>query len=125
MEKNAEKIFSDLKEDISIYAGLKIRLLKLTAIEKIAKLVAVLSHGIILSILAFFTLLFLFSALGFYLGELLESAALGFLIDGGICLLLALILWWAKCGFRIKVMNVVIEAIESKEENKEEKDHES
>lgn len=125
MEKNAEKIFSDLKEDISIYAGLKIRLLKLTAIEKIAKLVAVLSHGIILSILAFFTLLFLFSALGFYLGELLESAALGFLIDGGICLLLALILWWAKCGFQIKVMNVVIEAIESKEENKEEKDHES
>ena len=39
---------------------------------------AVFSYGIVLILLAFFTILFLFLALGFFLGELLGSMALGF-----------------------------------------------
>ena len=84
MENAAEKIFTELKEDISTYARLKLRLLKLMAIERTAIVLAVLSHSLILLLLSFFTVLFLFVALGCYLGELLDSPALGFLIVGGI-----------------------------------------
>lgn len=112
MENNtAEKIFAELKEDISIYARLKIRLLKLTAIERTARVFSVLSHGIILLLLTFFTFLFLFTALGFYLGDLLGSAALGFLIIGGLYLLLTLVALWSKNGIRIRLMNILINAI--------------
>ena len=68
MEKEAEKIFCELREDISTYLQLKYKLLKLNATERVAKLIAILSQGIILILLFFFTILFLFLALGFYLG---------------------------------------------------------
>ena len=110
MENAAEKIFTELKEDISTYARLKLRLLKLMAIERTAIVLAVLSHSLILLLLSFFTVLFLFVALGCYLGELLDSPALGFLIVGGIYLLFTLIVWGMKDGIRIRLMNTVIEA---------------
>ena len=75
MENTAGKIFTELKEDISTYARLKLRLLKLMAIERTAIVLAVLSHSLILLLLSFFTVLFLFVALGCYLGELLDSPA--------------------------------------------------
>ncbi len=121
MENNAaEKIFAELKEDISIYTRLKIRLLKLTAIERTARVFSVLSHGIILLLLIFFTLLFLFIALGFYLGDLLGSTALGFLIVGGLYLLLTLIALLNKNGIRIRLMNVLISAIMADDEDEDE-----
>jgi len=43
MENTAGKIFTELKEDISTYARLKLRLLKLMAIERTAIVLAVLS----------------------------------------------------------------------------------
>ena len=110
MENTAGKIFTELKEDISTYARLKLRLLKLMAIERTAIVLAVLSHSLILLLLSFFTVLFLFVALGCYLGELLDSPALGFLIVGGIYLLFTLIVWGMKDGIRIRLMNTVIEA---------------
>ena len=66
MENTAGKIFTELKEDISTYARLKLRLLKLMAIERTAIVLAVLSHSLILLLLSFFTVLFLFVALGCY-----------------------------------------------------------
>lgn len=78
MEKEAEKIFCELREDISTYLQLKYKLLKLNATERVAKLIAILSQGIILILLFFFTILFLFLALGFFLGDCLGSTALGF-----------------------------------------------
>lgn len=98
MENTAGKIFTELKEDISTYARLKLRLLKLMAIERTAIVLAVLSHSLILLLLSFFTVLFLFVALGCYLGELLDSPALGFLIVGGFYLLFTLIVWGMKHG---------------------------
>ena len=107
MENAAEKIFTELKEDISTYARLKLRLLKLMAIERTA---------IVLAVLSFFTVLFLFVALGCYLGELLDSPALGFLIVGGIYLLFTLIVWGMKDGIRIRLMNTVIEALQANDD---------
>ena len=115
MENAAEKIFTELKEDISTYARLKLRLLKLMAIERTAIVLAVLSHSLILLLLSF-TVLFLFVALGCYLGELLDSPALGFLIVGGIYLLFTLIVWGMKDGIRIRLMNTVIEALQANDD---------
>ena len=114
MENAAEKIFTELKEDISTYARLKLRLLKLMAIERTAIVLAVLSHSLILLLLSFFTVLFV--ALGYYLGELLDSPALGFLIVGGIYLLFTLIVWGMKDGIRIRLMNTVIEALQANDD---------
>ena len=105
MENTAGKIFTELKEDISTYARLKLRLLKLMAIERTAIVLAVLSHSLILLLLSFFTVLFLFVALGCYLGELLDSPALGFLI-----------VWGMKHGIRIGIMNMVIEALQANDD---------
>ena len=107
MENTAGKIFTELKEDISTYARLKLRLLKLMAIERTAIVLAVLSHSLIL---------FLFVALGCYLGELLDSPALGFLIVGGFYLLFTLIVWGMKHGIRIGIMNMVIEALQANDD---------
>lgn len=122
MEKDAGKIFVELKEDIITYAGLKLRFLKLTAIERAARLMAVLSHGIILMLLIFFTVLFLFIALGFYLGELLDDTSLGFLVVGGIYLLLTFIAIGARGRIREKLMNMMIEAIMANDDDDDTKD---
>lgn len=122
MEKSAENIFSELKEDVSVYARLKLRLLKLIAIERTAKAIAILSHGIFLTILLFFTVLFLFIAFGFYLAELLNSLALGFLIVAGIYLICTVILYFDKDRLRVRLMNIVINAIDRKDDDDEEGD---
>ena len=67
MENIAEKTFAELKEDISTYVELRLELLKLNTYERVAKTMAVFSYGIVLVLLAFFAILFLFLALGFFL----------------------------------------------------------
>lgn len=116
MENNAEKRFTDLKKDISTFTGLKFRLLKLMAIERAAGVLSVFSHSLILLLFAFFTILFLFVALGFYLGDLLGSIALGFLIIGGIYLVLTVVFTWAKGGIRLQFMNIFINAMQTNNE---------
>lgn len=126
MEKDLEKIFTELKDDFSDYAGLKLRLLKLMAVEKAAGILSAFSHAVILMLLGFFTILFLFTALGFFLGELLDSDALGFLIVGGIYLLLLLCFIWAKQGIRLKLTNIIIDALQANDdEDDDDKDEEN
>lgn len=77
-------------------------------------------------------LLFGLIALGFYLGELLNSMPLGFAIIGGILFLVGLILMLVKPKsisrkIQTQIMHDVIEALESKKEDDikllEEKEH--
>ena len=77
---------------------------------------AVFSYGIVLILLAFFTILFLFLALGFFLGELLGSMALGFVLVVGMYLLLFGIIIFFKKKITSKVMNEIIIAMMSKDE---------
>ena len=67
MEKDAGEIFRELKKDLSAYVELKLELLKLNTYERTGKVIAVLSYGVILLFLAFFAILFIFLALGFFL----------------------------------------------------------
>jgi len=67
-------------------------------------------------------LLFGLIALSFYLGELLNSNALGFLIVGGFLFIVGIILVLAKPKnisrkIQQQIMHDVIEALESKKEN--------
>lgn len=123
MEEDAEKLFRELKDDLSTYAGLRLRILKLTAIERTARVIAVLSHGLVFVLLAFFSILFLFLALGFFLGELLGSLALGFLAVGGLYLLLLFLLAGCKEWLRVKIMNVIIGAIQANDDEESSPPH--
>lgn len=117
MENDAEKICSELRADISTYAGLRFRLLKLLAIERAAGIISALSHGLILMFFVFFTILFLFIALGFFLGDLLGNIALGFLIVGGIYGLLTIGFILVKEKVCMKLMNVIISALRMNEDH--------
>ena len=107
MENIAEKTFAELKEDISTYVELRLELLKLNTYERVAKTMAVFSYGIVLV---------LFLALGFFLGELLGSMALGFVLVVGMYLLLFGITMFFKRKITSKVMNEIITAMMSKDE---------
>lgn len=75
---NAEHFFRELKKDLTTYGELKFELLKLGTYERTGKVIAVLSYGLILLTLGFFLSLFIFLALGFFLGEWLNSKGIGF-----------------------------------------------
>lgn len=124
MENNTEKIFTDLKEEVSAYVELKLRLWKLVAIERTAGVLSSLSHGLILVLFAFFTVLFLFVALGFFLGDLFGSIALGFLIIGGIYFILTFAFVVAKERIRMRLANVFVRALQTsndKDDNEEDR----
>ena len=88
MEKDSNAIFRKLKEDISAYVELKLELLKLNTYESVGKVIAVLSYSVILLCIAFFAILFIFLAFGFYISELCGSTSIGFAVVALLYLLL-------------------------------------
>lgn len=120
MENFAEKTFSGLKNDISTYVETRLELMKLNTYERVAKTMAVFSYGVVLVLLAFFAILFLFLALGFFLGEMLNSVALGFLIVVGLYLLLFGVILLFRDKISAKVTNEIITAMMSKDEKDDE-----
>ncbi len=84
MEKDSGTVFRELKEDVSAYVELKLELLKLSTYERTGKVIAVLSYGLILLFLAFFAILFIFLALGFFLGDLARLLRVRIRYRGGL-----------------------------------------
>ena len=80
-------VFQKIKE----YLTTRQRLITLTLTERAARLIASLFTDVIRVIFALFVVFFFSMALGFYLSELLNSNALGFLLTGTIFLLLILL----------------------------------
>ena len=87
---DSEKVFQNLKQDVSAYMELKLELLKLNTYERTGKVIGLLSYGLILLFLAFFAVLFIFLALGFFLGEILDVPGSGFAI---VAFLYVTIIW--------------------------------
>ncbi len=116
MEKESGEIFRELKKDISEYVELKLELLKLSTYERTGKVIAVLSYGVILLFLAFFAILFIFLALGFFLGDIFGSVGSGFAIVAILYVLLIGIIILNKNKISEKVLNVVIAALTSNED---------
>ena len=116
MEVNTEKIFTNLKNEIIAYFGLKWHLWKLMAIERTAGLLSSLSHLFILILFLFFTFLFLFIALGFFIGEWLGSIALGFLVISLLYLTATLIFVLAKREICKYLINLYVSIFQVEED---------
>ena len=116
MEKDSSEIFRKLKENVSTYAELKLELLKLNTYESVGKVIAVLSYGVILLCVAFFTILFILLAFGFYISELCGSTSIGFTVIAFLYLLLIGIIVLNKKNIHNKVLNVVISAFMTNED---------
>ena len=121
MEKDPDKIIQELREDVSAFVELKLELLKLNTYERTGKVIAVLSYGLVLLFLAFFAILFIFLALGFFLGEWIGVTGAGF----GLVAILYLLLMWLIIRNReiitTKVLNEVIATLLSYDEKRNEK----
>ena len=124
MEKESGEIFRELKKDLSEYVELKLELLKLSTYERTGKVIAVLSYGVILLFLAFFAILFIFLALGLFLGDLFGSVGSGFAIVAILYVLLIGIIILNKNKISEKVLNVVIAALTSNEDKNQATDNE-
>ena len=109
--KNAEEVFSELKEDISKYAELKLELIKLNAYEQTGKVLAVLSFGLALFALVSTAILFTLLTLGFLLSEWLHSTIAGFGIVAAIYLIQIAVLIINRNRIRRKIMNIIISAL--------------
>ena len=120
MEKDPDKIIQELREDVSAFVELKLELLKLNTYERTGKVIAVLSYGLVLLFLAFFAILFIFLALGFFLGEWIGVTGAGF----GLVAILYLLLMWLIIRNReiitTKVLNEVIATLLSYDEKRNE-----
>lgn len=111
MEKESREIFSELKQDVSAYVELKLELLKLSTYERTGKVIAVLSYGVVLLFLAFFAILFIFLALGFFLGDWFGSIGAGFAVVAILYILLIGVILLNKNRISAKVLNIVIGAL--------------
>ncbi len=93
MEKSIVTSFSELIEQIKLYINLRMKHYKLSAGEKVIELFSTLAAGMIFWIIAFIIMIFGGFALAFWLGEIIQNLALGFLIVTGIFVLLIIIVY--------------------------------
>lgn len=122
MEKDSEKVLHELKEDVSAYVELKLELLKLSAYERGGKIVSTLSYDLLLLLLAFFAILFIFVAIGLYLGDLLRSSGAGFAVVAILYLLMIGLGMKYKERIKNKITNVIISVLTTNEEKDDKKD---
>ena len=119
MKKELGNVFRELKDDVSSFAELKFELLKLNTYERIGKVIAILSYGLLLSSLALITLLFAMLTLGFLFSNLLNSTTAGFGIVVALYLILVVIVIVNKNRIRLKVMNIIVSALVSMDKKNE------
>jgi len=119
--KNIEVLYEKAKE----YTQTTIELYKLIAVEKTAEVLASLVFRIAFLCLAAFFILFSSIGLSFYLGELLHSTAIGFLLVSFVYLILTILLYnfrdkWIKAP----ISNLIIkELLYAKSKEKSDLDH--
>lgn len=124
MEKEPGQVLNDLKQQVSEFIGMKVELIKLNAYERIARIIAILSHSLLVTLLAFFATLFLFTALGFFLGELFNHTSVGFLIIALLYILAFIIVLRCQKSIQVKVMNIILKAMMDTEEETDKHPHE-
>ncbi|MCC8143195.1 MAG: phage holin family protein [Tannerellaceae bacterium] len=108
MEKETGQVFRELKEDLSSFVELKLELLKLNTYERVSKVLAILSYGVVVLFVVFLAILFLFLALGFYLGDVFNSNALGFGAVALIYILVVVIVILSKDKVSALIRNIMI-----------------
>ncbi len=99
-ELDFSTFLSGSANDVKGYVGAQKRYLELHFSERAGILLSRLIANVVLSVAVGFALLFLNLALALYLGEMLGSAPLGFVLVAALYLLLLVIfrLWWTNGG---------------------------
>lgn len=103
--------FSGSFQKVKEYIDTQLELLKLKTIARISRVVGALildATKILLSLLVVF---FFAMALGFFLGEVMHSNALGFLTTGVIFLLILLAVGMMRSKLEVKFMDMIISRI--------------
>lgn len=90
------------------YIDTRMKLFQLKLTERSSRLIASLLVDIVKSVFAIFVVFFFSLALGFYLSEVLGSMALGFLVTGGIFVLLILLIILFEPRLEHYLMNLSI-----------------
>ncbi|MFA7033994.1 MAG: phage holin family protein [Bacteroidales bacterium] len=83
---------SDIGDSAKEYVNIKIDEFKLKTTKQLSSAVNIIFAWILIAFVAIFTLSFLAVALGLWVGELLSSQVYGFLIVGGVFLLVTIVL---------------------------------
>ena len=115
-------VISELRQLITEYFDARLKLIKLEAFEKTAKVTAVLFSSLVVALLGFFLLFFLSTSLGFYLGKVFDSMALGFISVTGLYLILFVLVLLMKKDL---LENLLIERIIGELTKKEEDDEQA
>jgi len=113
-------VITELRQLITEYLDARLKLIKLETFEKTAKVTAVLFSSLVVALLGFFLLFFLSMSLGFYLGKVFESMALGFLAVTSLYLLLFVLVLLMKKDLMEKfLIERIIGELTKKEEDDE------
>ena len=111
MEETKSKV-DELFEDVGEYIDTRTELVTLKTTEKIAEGISVTISNILIGILFLLCFLFMSLALAWYLSAVLGRPHLGFVIVGGIYLLMGLFLWAGKDKLLQKpLMNMIIKQL--------------
>jgi len=111
---NAETFVDEVKE----YMNTRLAQLKLSFAEKTSKVVAIMIAVVLLALVFFLFLVLICIAGAIAIGQWLESFWVGFLLIGGIVLLVGFILWVSKDRLiRRPIMNALINAMFDKDED--------
>jgi len=99
----------DFTEDVKDYLNLRMQIIRLNITEKVSTALSGMISGSILVILYLLTFLFTFTALAFWLGNLLNHVAAGFACVAGFSFLLAIIFRIRLRNFKSKLADKFIE----------------
>jgi len=113
MDENLENFFRDLKDDVSTYTELKLNLLKLNAYERISKVIAVFSYGLLLMLISVIAFLFFMLMFVYLLNRWLDSEFAGYGIVAIIFLILIVIVVINKKRICLTVINVILSTLYS------------
>lgn len=104
------------------YIDTQIQLLKLKTLAKGARIAGSLALDVVKIVFTLFIIFFCSLALGFFLGELLESNALGFLLTGVIFFVLVLLIRAFEPKLESIFMNITIRKIAGKWDGEEDEE---
>lgn len=104
------------------YVDTQIKLLQLKGLAKGSRIAGSLVLDVVKIIFTLFIVFFWSLALGFYLGEVLDSNALGFLLTGVIFFVLVLLIRAFEPGLEKIFMNITIRKVAGKWQGEEDED---
>jgi hypothetical protein len=108
MDINTEEPLKALKAQILEYVELKTELTRLSLIEYVAKVASLIFAAIVGMLIVALIFLSIFIAMSFFIGSWLHSYGFGFLISGGVYLLL---LWFFVAFGSKRLQKYMIEKI--------------